>query len=381
MTRHFPTPGDEGERIDRVRLLRTENVGPVTFRQLLVRFGGAGAALEALPELARRGGRRASLRLCPPEAAVAELDRITALGGRVLHLGEDAYPEPLAAIEDAPPVLSILGDPALLGRRCLGVVGARNASANGRTLADGLARGLSEAGFVVVSGMARGIDAAAHAGALAGGTVAVLAGGIDNIYPRENATLYEAIREQGAIVSEMPPGTEPLARYFPRRNRIVSGLSLGVVVIEAAERSGSLTTARLALEQGREVFAVPGSPLDPRSRGANRLIRDGALLVETPEHVIEGLGGAAFAPSTRIAEAGEPGFGPFRDAAPADSEIADARDSIVGLLGPSATPIDDLVRLAGFPPAVVRAAILELEIAGRIERQPGNSAILVELRA
>lgn len=377
MTRRFPAPDGADERIDRLRLLRSENVGPITFRQLLRRFGSAAAALEALPELARRGGRRNGLRLCPREAAAAELERIARLGGHVLQLGEDAYPEPLAAIEDAPPLLSVLGDPALLRRRCLAVVGARNASANGRTLAAGLARGLSEAGFAVVSGLARGIDAAAHGGALDGGTVAVMAGGVDVVYPRENTRLYEAVRERGAVVSEMPPGTEPQARHFPRRNRIVSGLSRGVVVIEAAERSGSLTTARLALEQGREVFAVPGSPLDPRSRGTNRLIRDGALLVESVEHVLEGLGSDARPPVPRISEDALPAFAATGEGAPGEAAAESVREAIIGLLGPAATPIDDIVRMAALPPAIVRAAILELEIAGRIERHAGNSAALV----
>ena len=376
MTGPIPAPRDAADRLDRLRLLRTENIGPVTFRHLILRYGNAAAALDVLPEIAQRAGRRRGIRICPRSDAEAEVERLERLDARPLHLGENAYPEPLAAIEDAPPVLTIRGDSGLLQKPTVAVVGARNASANGRTLAAGLSRGLSSGGFVVASGLARGIDAAAHSGALDGGTVAVLAGGVDNVYPRENAALYDAIWNRGAIVSEMPPGTEPQARHFPRRNRIISGLSLGVVVIEAAERSGSLTTARFALEQGREVFAVPGSPLDPRSRGTNRLIREGATLVEGHEHVLEELGIGTAQRIRRVSEVVGPGFGHADERDLTDDDMARARDSILSLMGPSPTPIDDIVRLSGLPAAVVRSALLELEIVGEIDRSTGNSAVL-----
>jgi DNA processing protein len=267
----------DGERLERLRLTRTESVGPVTFRQLMARFGTAAEAIEALPELARRGGRHRPIRICPRDEAERERDALTAFGGTHLFPGEAGYPDTLSAIDDAPMVLSVVGAAPLLKREAVAVVGARNASTSGRSFARRLAADLAAAGLVVVSGMARGIDAAAHAGA-AEATVAVLAGGVDVIYPRENADLYARIREQGLLVSEMSFGLQPQARHFPRRNRIISGLSRGVLVVEAALRSGSLITARLAAEQGRDVFAVPGSPLDPRCRGPNDLIRKGAIL-------------------------------------------------------------------------------------------------------
>ncbi|MFM2130131.1 MAG: hypothetical protein RL477_1677, partial [Pseudomonadota bacterium] len=256
-------PLNDGERLDRLRLIRSEHVGPVTFRQLLARFGSAGAALEALPDLARRGGLRRIIKVCPRTAAEREIGELDRAGGRLIALGEADYPAPLAAVADAPAVLSVLGHPHLLARPTVAVVGARNASANGIRFAEKLARDLGRADFVVASGLARGLDAAAHRGALAGGTVAVMAGGVVVIYPRENERLYRDIAAQGALISEQPWGQQPTARHFPHRNRVVSGLALAVVVVEATLRSGSLITARLAGEQGREVLAVPGSPMDP----------------------------------------------------------------------------------------------------------------------
>ena len=284
----FPAPRDDAERTARLRLYRTRNIGPVTFRKLLLQFGTARAALDALPELARRGGMR-EFKPFPVARAESELSDITALGGQALHIGATDYPELLTVAEDAPPVLMSLGDGLLLKRPAIAIVGARNASANGRTLATAFADELSGAEYVIVSGMARGIDTAAHIGALGGGTIAVVAGGVDVIYPRENSALYHRILDGGLVVSEMPNGTKPQGRHFPRRNRIISGLSLGVVVVEAAERSGSLTTARFAAEQGRDVLAVPGSPLDPRTHGTGRLIRDGATLVMSTDHILEAL--------------------------------------------------------------------------------------------
>src|SRR5712691_2698847 len=276
------------ERLDWLRLSRSESVGPVTFYAMLRRFGSAAAALDALPRLSRQAV--ATTR----RDAEAEMAAIERLGGLLLCWGEKLYPSTLAAVEDAPPVLTVLGQPEMLPRLLLSpiiaVVGARNASANGRRLARDLAAELGEAGIVVVSGLARGIDAAAHLGALEKGSVAVVAGGADIVYPEENRGLHEALARDGAILAEMPIGTEPQARHFPRRNRIISGIALGVVVVEAAAKSGSLITARYALEQGREVFAVPGSPLDPRSRGANDLLRNGATLTETAADILAQLG-------------------------------------------------------------------------------------------
>ncbi len=279
------TPLNAAERLDWLRLIRSENVGPITFRRLLERFGSAAAALRAVPDLARRGGRARAIQICPRDRAEAELAAVEAAGAQLVALAEPDYPPALAHVEDAPPILCLAGNIHLLQRTVVAIVGARNASINGQRLARDLAGDLAAAGYVVASGMARGIDAAAHQGSLQGGTVGVLGGGIDVIYPKENKDLFEAVRAQGVLVSESPPGTEPQARHFPRRNRIISGISLGVVVIEARPQSGSLITARMALEQGREVFAVPGSPLDPRSRGANDLIRQGAVLTETAADV------------------------------------------------------------------------------------------------
>ena len=363
--------GSSGERLDRLRLIRSQNVGPVSFRQLLERFGSARAALDALPELARRGGTRRALRICDVAEAEREVAAIAELGGRQIVVGDADYPAALAAVPDAPPVLSVLGDGALLSRTSVGIVGARNASTNGRRFAETLARDLSESGVVVVSGLARGIDAAAHSGAVDGGTAAVLAGGVDIVYPKENADLYAAIRAKGAVVSERPPGAEPQARHFPIRNRIISGLALGVVVVEAALRSGSLITARRAGEQGREVFAVPGSPLDPRARGANGLIRNGATLVESAEDVLEGIR------PMRAPGLSEPG----RPSAPTDSfdddELAAARTVVAERLGPNPVSVDTLIRDTGLSTAVVWAVLLELELAGRLERQPGGQVALL----
>ena len=356
------------ERIDRLRLIRSDNIGPITFRRLLARFAGATEALEALPALSRRGGRRSALRACPLERAEAELAAAEALGGRHVIWGDADYPPLLEQIEDAPPAFTLLGDGALLSRRAIAVVGARNASANGRRLAKTIANDLGRAGLVVVSGMARGIDGAAHEGALETGTVAVLAGGADVVYPPEHEALHAAIRERGAILAEQPPGTVPQARHFPFRNRIIAGLSLGTVVVEAAKRSGSLITARQAGEQGREVFAVPGSPLDPRCGGTNDLIRQGAVLTESAADVLESLPGATgprapLRPPAKLDESL-----PME----AGSAVEEARAKIVEALGPAPVPVDEIVRQCHLSPAVVSTVLLELELAGRLERHPGN---------
>jgi DNA processing protein len=364
-----PRPLTDQERIDWLRLLRSEGVGPITFFHLVRFYGGAAKALAALPELARRSGRKGALRIGAEKDAEREVSAVKRAGAELLAWLEPAYPVPLAAIEDAPPFVTVRGDAALLAKRNLAVVGARNASANGRAFAETIARDLGKAGFVVASGLARGIDAAAHKGALATGTVAVLAGGIDVCYPPEHRALYEAISAEGALVAELPPGTEPLARHFPRRNRIISGLAEGVVVVEAALRSGSLITARLAGEQGREVFAVPGSPLDPRCHGSNNLIRQGAALTESAEDVLRGLGERRIAAPAAQALA-EPGLDPLAPPAEADSDKA--RTMLIEHLSPSPTAVDELVRQTELPPALVASALLELELAGRIERHPGN---------
>ena len=359
---------DDRERLDWLRLWRSENVGPRAFAELMELAGSAGAALERLPELARRGGLRRRVRVCSRADAERERDALAAAGGRLVASGEPDYPPALAAIPDPPPMIAVLGDGALLTRDAVAVVGARNASAGGGRLARGIAAELGAAGYTVVSGLARGIDAQAHLGALATGTAAVLAGGVDDSYPRENAELYRRIAAEGAAVSERPLGAEPFARHFPRRNRIVSGLALGVVVVEAAPRSGSLITARLAAEQGREVFAVPGSPLDPRHRGANGLIRDGAVLTESADDVIEALE-ARRAARIRPPERPEPAPR-LREAAP-DPPPAEAdarRAAVLDALDPTPVGIDELVRQCRLPPAEAMAIVLELELAGRVVR-------------
>jgi len=362
------------ERVAMLRLIRSENVGPITVRQLLDRFGTAEAALAALPDLARRGGRRRPIKIASREEAERELAALKACGAEPLALTDKTYPRALAAIPDAPPVLAVLGHPHLLERRAVAVVGARNASANGRRLAERLAADLGQNGYLVVSGLARGIDTAAHRGALASGTGAVVAGGIDVVYPEENRALYEDIKESGVVLSEMPPGTEPQARHFPRRNRIISGLSLGVLVVEAAPRSGSLITARLGLEQNREIFAVPGSPLDPRARGCNHLIRQGATLVESVQDVLEVLESMI---KTPLEEPDTPDFEPGTPRLPTESELEAGRENVLELLGPSPVMVDEVIRQCQLSPAVISLVLLELELAGRLERHPGNRVALI----
>lgn len=368
----------DAERIDWLRLIRAENVGSITFFRLIERYGDAAAAIEALPALASRGGRAKPLRIPGRAEAEREAEATARAGARLLAACEPDFPRALAAIDDCPPLVSVKGHAKLLRARTVAVVGARNASLNGRRLAEAIARDLGRAGWVVVSGLARGIDAAAHAGSLETGTVAVLAGGIDTVYPEENRDLQARIGEAGAIVAEMPVGTEPQARHFPRRNRIVSGLSRGVLVVEAAPRSGSLITARLALDQGREVLAVPGSPLDPRARGTNDLIRQGATLVESAEDVLAAMGG--------VEPAGEPPpdpfrHGPFAAAAapePSEREAAAGRAALVELLGPSPVGVDELMRGCQLSPPAVQTLLLELEMAGRIQRLAGNRVVLLQ---
>jgi DNA processing protein len=361
------------ERLDWLRLIRSENVGPVTFRHLLRRFGSAAAALAALPDLAKRGGRAQPLKVHPRAAAERELAELARLNGRLIAFTEPEFPPALAAVDDSPPLLAVLGQDHLLMRPTVAIVGARNASANGRLIAGTLAREIGAAGYAVASGLARGIDSAAHEAALESGTIAVVAGGIDVIYPPENEALYRSISARGSVIAEMPVGTIPQARHFPRRNRLISGISLGVVVVEAALRSGSLITARFALEQGREVFAVPGSPLDPRSAGANGLIREGAILVQGAADVIAAL--ASQKPPLSTGE--EPGFAAAPAADAAEREVADARPLLLELLSPEPVAVDELLRACPFSPAAVQTALLELELAGRLARHPGNRVSLL----
>lgn len=355
----------ETERYARLRLARAERVGPVSFRQLLQRFGTAEKALDALPDLVRKGGGHG---YALPDAALIERELAAGdrAGARLLVYGDAGYPTMLAAVDPPPPLLWTRGDITLLTREAVGVVGARIASAGGQRIARGLAQQLGQAGFIVVSGLARGIDAAAHAGSLATGTVAVLGGGVDDVYPAENAGLYGEIVERGCIVSESPVGARAQARDFPRRNRIISGLSRGVIVVEAELRSGSLITARLANEQGRDVFAVPGSPLDPRSRGPNELLRQGAILCEGIEDVQR-----AFDTLRTLAE---PSIDqPFADGRPDDVDEA-FLEQVAGLLSPTPAPRDEIARALDAPVGEVAAALLELSLAGRATLLPGGFA-------
>lgn len=368
-----PGPGQllsPAQRLDWLRLIRTENVGPRTFRALINQFGGAAAALEALPTLARRGGRLLPPRMPDIAEAEAEVAALARLGARLVATGEADYPIALRQLDDAPPLICVRGRGEVLQRPMVAIVGARNASAAGRSFAARLARDLAGAGWVVVSGLARGIDAAAHEASLDGGTVGVFAGGLARPYPPENLGLIEKVAATGAIVSEMPVNWEPRARDFPRRNRLVSGMALGVVVVEAAERSGSLITARLAGEQGREVFAVPGSPLDPRAGGTNRLLKQGATLVTEAADVIAVLTPMAGRQGPEAIEAEGPTMEP---AMPGE----DARARIIELLGPVPTLIDDLVRLSGCSAAEVQIVLLELDLAGRLDR-PGTGRVALK---
>lgn len=361
----------EADRIDRLRLIRSDNVGPRTFRSLVDHFGSARAALERLPDLARRGGASRSGRICSVDEAKAELAASRKFGIAWLAPGENGYPDRLATLDDAPPLLAVRGDDATLMRPMIAIVGSRNASGAGLKFAGQLARGLGEAGFIIISGLARGVDQAAHRASVETGTIAVLAGGHDCIYPPEHGDLLTAILDHsGAAISEMPLGHEPRARDFPRRNRLISGAAFGVVVVEAAHRSGSLITARMAAEQGREVFAVPGSPLDPRAAGTNDLIKQGATLVTEAADIINAV--APIMERPLMHPAGEPDSEPFES----DPQGQD-RDQITGLLGPVPISIDDLVRMSGASPAIVRTVLLELELAGRLERHGGGLVSLL----
>ena len=360
------------QRIDWLRLIRSQNVGPRTFRALINHFGGARAALEALPGLARRGGGGAAPQIYSRAEAEREIEAARRLGAGFVAIGEADYPSRLQMIDDAPPLLAIRGHRGVLAMPMVAIVGSRNASAAGVKITQRLTHGLCEAGFVIVSGLARGIDAAAHRSSLDSGTVAVLAGGHERVYPPEHVELLEAILPSGVALSEMPIGWEPRGRDFPRRNRLISGLSLGVVIVEAAKRSGSLITARLALEQGREVFAVPGSPLDPRAEGTNGLIKQGATPVTETADIVAVL--RPILGQEIPAREGEP---ESEEALQAVEPASDERTRIVALLSPTPVLIDDLVRLSMSSPRIVRMVLLELEIAGRLERHGGGMVSLI----
>jgi DNA processing protein len=344
--------------------------GPRTFRDLVNHYGGARGALEALPSLARRGGASAT-RICSIDDAERELKTAHAAGVTFVGLGEPHYPQRLQMIDDAPPLLAVRGEMEIFSRPLVAIVGSRNASAAGCKFAERIARDLGDAGYGIVSGLARGIDAAAHRASIVSGTIAVLAGGHQRIYPADHVELLEQIVAHGAGVSEMPLTWEPRARDFPRRNRVISGLSLGVVIVEAARRSGSLITARMAGEQGREVFAVPGSPLDPRAEGTNGLLKQGATLVTEAADVIAALEPILGRPPDLPAQ--EPEWETPHDAEPAE----DDRARIVSLMGPTPTAIDDLVRMSRTSPAIVRTVLLELDLAGHLERHGGALVSLI----
>ena len=360
-------PFIDADGLARLRLIRTASVGPITFAQLLARFGNAQAALDAIPELARRG-RGAVPRIASLAHAEREAEAVQRAGGAYLFAGRPGFPALLAEVEGAPPVLSVAGDVALLVRPTVAMVGARNASAAAVRFARQIAAELGELGYVVVSGLARGIDTAAHRGALASGTIGVVASGLDIFYPPENESLQREMQARGLVVSEQPPGTEPHARHFPARNRIIAGLSLGTLVVEAAPKSGSLITARLAADYGRDVMAVPGSPLDPRAQGCNQLIRDGATLIQS---------------AADVAEALQP-FGRNRVAAPADAftspvshDVGDReRETVLGLLSPIPVALDEIIRQSGLAPASVHLILLEAELAGRLDRHAGGRVSL-----
>ncbi|MGK6354741.1 DNA-processing protein DprA [Sphingomonas sp. DT-207] len=352
----------------RLRLLRSANIGPVTWRQLLARFGSAEAAIEALPMLAARGGGRAPA-LADPGAVRREIAAVERLGARYVFLDDADYPALLAELENAPPALIVRGRLDLARQTCVAMVGARNASAAACRFARQLALGLGEAGVTVVSGLARGVDTAAHIGSIGAGTVGVIASGIDLVFPPENAELQERIAREGLLLAEQPPGTEPLARFFPARNRIIAGLSTGTVVVEAAPRSGSLITARIAAEAGRDVMAVPGSPLDPRAQGCNLLIREGATLVQNVDDILETI-------RPIDARAVRAPAGGFTGAPPEDASDAERR-TVEALLGPVPVAVDELIRQSGLAPAIVQTVLLELELAGRLERHAGGRTTLV----
>ncbi|NQZ14394.1 MAG: DNA-protecting protein DprA [Alphaproteobacteria bacterium] len=369
---------NDAEKLNWLRLIRTDNVGPITFYKLIECYGSASQALEALPELSRKGGRKKEL-IAPPISKIeAELDSLRKLGGDIVCAADPLYPLALGATEDAPPVLSYIGDIKLTRPPCLAMVGARNASLNGRKFAHKLSGELGQSGQIIVSGLARGIDTAAHEGALNTGTIAVVAGGIDVVYPRDNQKLYEQICHQGLVLAESPFGTQPVARHFPKRNRIVSGISSGVLVVEATLRSGSLITARMAGEQGRDVSAIPGYPGDPRAHGPNKLIQDGATLVQSADDILSALqnfsGGNSMQDSHAV-QTDSP-YVPANDEPLENTE--NTQDIILQNLSQLPVSIDELVNACHLTIPEVQMCVLELELAGRLQRLPGNRVALLD---
>lgn len=359
------------EKVDWLRLTRSETVGAITFHNLLRKYKTASAALDALA----RFSKNKPLRIMSQMEAEDEMAEVEKLGGVMIAACEADYPLSLAAIEDAPPVITVLGNPKLLQKEAIGIVGSRNCSLNGRRFAQKLAQDLGAAGYVVASGFARGIDTAAHEGAIASGTVAAVAGGIDIVYPKENQKLYEEMIVHGALVSECALGVQPLAQHFPKRNRIITGLSLGVVVVEANLKSGSLISARTAAEQGRDVFAVPGFPADPRSSGTNTLIRDGATLVRSAEDVLEQINSFT---SQRYSHSAPPVEGLFEEAFDYENDNLDVRGAILSQLSTSPAGVDEIARACQLRSSVVQGTLLELELSGLIQRLPGNRVCLLE---
>lgn len=369
----YPSLANE-RLVDVLRLIRSENVGPVTFFKLFSHFGSVQAALAAIPEMSVRGGRKKPIQIAAKRDAEEEIEKAEHHGAKLIMYGSAAYPQMLHTIHDPPPVIMALGNPHLWQRGLnVGIVGARNASANGCRFTAKLSADLGEEDVTVVSGLARGIDAAAHQGAMATGTVGVIAGGIDTVYPPENAALYDRMRTEGAILTEQPFGTAPQPRNFPARNRIISGMSHGVVVVEASLNSGSLITAHVAAAQGRDVFAVPGSPMDPRCKGTNQLLREGAIVTEDAQHVLQHLqqyrGKALHEPLT-------PDFSPS-SGTPTEKELEEARKLIVQKLGHDPVLVDELLAQCQLTTGAVITVLLELELAGRLSRHPGNRVSLL----
>ncbi len=386
MTDHPETGGiSDEERLCRLQLSQSDNIGPATYHQLLDLYGTAAEAINALPDLASRASRGRRARLYPRERALQVIDRTQACAGHIVTHGETGFPQLLAQTVNPPPVLFVAGNADLLQQPTCAIVGSRNSSANGKRFARDIARELGQRGWKIASGLARGIDTAAHEASLDLGTIAVIATGLDLVYPPENAGLHEQIASSGCVVTEMPPGTQPRADLFPRRNRIIAGLAAGTVVIEAASRSGSLITARLANEIGREVFAMPGSPFDPRSAGTNKLIQDGAALVTSARDVLDVLErGHFYSTSThQVSPATVSETAGHRSANTASSDLAPAtvddahRRTIMELLGPDPVEVDVVARESGLPLRLVQIVIMELDLAGHLERHAGQRVSLL----
>ncbi len=367
----------ESEKLAALRLFRTNNIGPITFYQLVERFGSASEALHALPELSKRGGRKKPLQSPSERDIMREYKALQKLGGRIVTYADKEYPLSLTATDDAPPIISVIGDVSLLNKSCLAIVGARNASINGKKFAYKLAAELGARGQIITSGLARGIDTAAHQGSVATGTIAVVASGIDVVYPEENQKLYEEIAEKGLVIAESALGAKPYAAAFPKRNRIVSGISKGVIVVEATRRSGSLITARLAGEQGRDVYAVPGSPFDPRAAGPNHLIREGATLIRNADDIMEILmdfsGKSLREPPSHIVNFTPPYHNNQNEESPEKTQ-----EEILAHLSFSPISVDELLRACHLTISALQTSLLELELAERVKRLNGNRIILLE---